>query len=97
MSHSGPEAGSAYQRTDKMLTAALNDELVMMSVELGHYFSLNAVGTRIWELLETPRSFDALLATLTEEYEAEPEVIRSEVGNFLARLESEGLVRTVAE
>ncbi len=97
MSHSGPEAGSAYQRTDKMLTAALNDELVMMSVELGHYFSLNAVGARIWELLETPRSFDALLATLTAEYDAEPDVIRSEVGNFLAQLESEGLVKTVAE
>ncbi len=93
MGASGSQASEMYQRTDKILTAAINDELVMMSVELGQYFGLNSVGLHIWSLLETPKSFDAIVAILTAEYDGDAEVIRSEVAVFLARLESEGLLK----
>ena len=56
-----------FQRADDLLGAAVGEELLMMSIEKGSYFSLNAVGGRIWELLETPISIDELVARLTAE------------------------------
>ncbi|MDE3197312.1 MAG: PqqD family protein, partial [Acidobacteriota bacterium] len=41
-------------RNDKILHAPVGaEETVMLSVEAGEYYGLNAVGRRIWELLET--------------------------------------------
>ena len=93
MTASSPAESRLYQRQDGLLAASVDDEVLMMSVELGAYFNLNPVGARIWELLETPHSVAALTAILTAEYDAEAEVIRSETHAFLTRLESEGLLK----
>ena len=43
-----------YLRNSKTISGRLHDELVMMDISLGKYFSLNATATAIWELLENP-------------------------------------------
>jgi hypothetical protein len=48
------------QRASDMPAARLGDELWMMSLARGQYFRLNAVGTRIWELLAEPTTDAAL-------------------------------------
>ncbi|BBE71025.1 lasso peptide biosynthesis PqqD family chaperone [Oharaeibacter diazotrophicus] len=79
-------------RAEGLLTAALDQELLMMSVEQGRYYNLNAVGARIWELLETPTSADALVAALTAEYEVDPDTARAHVERFLGELRRRGLL-----
>jgi len=79
-------------RAEGLLTAALDQELLMMSVEQGRYYNLNAVGARIWELLETPTSADALVAALTAEYEVDPDTARVHVERFLGELRRGGLL-----
>lgn len=80
------------QRADDLLGAAVGDELLMMSIEKGSYFSLNAVGTRIWELLESPITFDELVARLTAEYDVPADTCRQEVEKFLAALRERGML-----
>lgn len=84
--------GETLRRADGLLTAAVNDELLMMSVEHGKYFNLNAVGARIWELLETPVTVESLIGVLTAEYDVGPDTARQEVERFLAALRDRGLV-----
>ena len=43
-----------YIRNSRTISGRLHDELVMMDMEKGKYFSLNPVATRIWDLLEKP-------------------------------------------
>ncbi len=81
-----------FQRADDLLGAAVGEELLMMSIEKGSYFSLNAVGGRIWELLETPISIDELVARLTAEYEVPADTCRREVATFLAKLHERGML-----
>lgn len=76
------------------LAAPVRGQLLLMSVELGRYFGLNALGARIWTLLEAPTSIDALVARLVEEYEVSPEQCRREVGDFVAALAERGLVES---
>lgn len=68
------------------ISAKVGDEIVMMSVEEGKYIGLNDVGARIWELLDEPQPREALEARLLEEFEVTPELCRSEIDTFLAKL-----------
>jgi len=80
------------KRTDDLLTAPIDDVLLMMSIEKGSYYSLNSVGARIWELLENPMTFDELVAQLLEEYDIAAETCRLEVENFVNALRERGLL-----
>ena len=86
--------GRKYQRIDGLLTASVKEEMLMMSVELGAYFNLNPVGSRIWELLASARTLDELVDELTAEYEVSAQTARAEVAGFLAQLDREGLLRS---
>lgn len=72
-----------YIRNNKTISGRLHDELVMMDMDQGKYFSLNPVATRIWELLEAPVTLEALCGQLQEEYEVEGESCREEVSLLL--------------
>jgi hypothetical protein len=83
-----------YIRSNKTISGRLHDEMVMMSIDLGKYFSLNSVATRIWDLLEKPMTADELCASLMDEYEVEPGRCRAEVDEHLAGMERIGLIST---
>jgi hypothetical protein len=85
----------AVRRVDNLLTADVDGELLMMSVEQGRYFNLNAVGSRIWELLAAPVTVDGLVEALTAEYDVEPAAVRQQVELFLAALRERGLLAAV--
>lgn len=68
------------------LSAKVGDELVMMSAEKGNYIGLSEVGARIWDIIETPRDFEAVCAQLQQEYDVTPDLCRAEVETFLNEL-----------
>jgi hypothetical protein len=74
------------------LAAKVGDELVMMSAERGNYLGLTEVGTRIWELVEVPRTIEDLCAQLVTEFDVTHDVCRAEVETFLRDLEKHGAI-----
>ena len=81
-----------YKRNSKTISGRLHDELVMMDLDQGKYFSLNPVATRIWDLLEKPLMADELCMILIDEYDVEPERCRIEVEEHLGEMVRLGLV-----
>jgi hypothetical protein len=54
-----------------------DDDLVMVDLQGGEYFALDAVGARMWDLLIAGKTPAAVAAALTAEYEAsEDEMLR---------------------
>ena len=80
-------------RDGDWLAAKVGDELVMMSAAKGNYIGLSAVGARIWELIETPRTVESVYAALVEEYDVDPLTCRAEVDSFLAALGQHNAIR----
>lgn len=80
------------RRRGDWIAAKVGEELVMMSAEMGSYLGLTAVGTRVWELIEIPRRFDAICAVLESEFDVTPETCRDDVGQFLMELEKHGVI-----
>lgn len=62
----------------------LNDDL--------EYLGLDEVGQRIWDLLEQPATLDALVGTLTEEYDVSTADCTRDVAGFIEALERHHLV-----
>lgn len=87
---------SALVRTDQCLASGIDDDLVMMDVVSGHYFSLDAIGHDIWNRLEQPVRVGDLCVALEEAYSAPLDVITADVLRLLDNMAGEGLVKVVA-
>ncbi len=74
------------------LTAAVDDEILMLSPEQGAYFGLNEVGARVWELMASPRSVAEVRRLLAAEYEIDERVCRADTIEFLRQLEQARLI-----
>jgi len=83
-------------RTDHCLTSGIDDELMMMDVESGHYFSLDAIGHDIWNRLEQPVRVGDLCVALEQAYAAPLGVITADVLRLLDSMTDEGLVKVAA-
>lgn len=80
----------------ELLTTVVDGELIGMSVEQGACYGLNAVGTRIWELLAEARSIASLCEQLTAEYVVAPEDCLRDVLALAENMRAEGLVTVSA-
>ena len=58
----------------------------------GVMVSLNVLGTEIWKRCDG-RTVDEVVAELTEQFDAEPAVIREDATAFLAALAKKGFIR----
>jgi hypothetical protein len=73
------------------ISTKLDDELILLSLVRDCYFSTGKVGARIWELIEQPCSVSAIVNTLLNEFDVEPEECSEDVERFLERLVSSEL------
>lgn len=80
-------------RIEDLLSTELDQETVLMSIDAGAYYGLEGAAQRIWEYLETPLTFSALVDRMVKEYEVAPETCSADLESFLAEMEREGLLR----
>jgi hypothetical protein len=80
-------------RSPSVVTAEIDGEIMMMSIEHGRYWNLDDVGTDIWRRIDPPCSFDRLVDALVSEYDADRAVIAADVKALLQRMLAEDVVR----
>jgi Coenzyme PQQ synthesis protein D (PqqD) len=83
---------SAFVRTRDVMVRDLDGEAVILNLETGTYFGLNAVGTRIWHLIEQHGRLDAVFDELCREYDAAPPQIERDLLDLVGRLSDARLV-----
>lgn len=74
------------------ISTDVDGELVALDVTKGVCYGLNRIGTRIWQLVETPRSARQVSEILLSEFEVRPEVCLDETLGLLRELKAAGLV-----
>ena len=84
--------GSVTKRPDQFSETAIDDEIVVMSLASGTFFSLAGTGRSIWQLLDRQSDRAVLLAELARDYGCDESVIAAEFDEFVASLEQAGLV-----
>ena len=76
---------NVVSRRNDIDTTDLNGEIVMMDLEKGRYFSLNGVGSRIWEIIEEPIGINKIVDCLLEEYDVNRNECEENVLEFLCK------------
>lgn len=74
------------------VSTSLGEEAVILGAEAGQYFGLNAVGARVWELVQEPVRVSSICATLCEEYEVNADECQRDVLALLQELRDKGLL-----
>jgi hypothetical protein len=83
---------TTYRLHPDVVCREIEGEAVLLHLGTGIYFGLNAVGTRVWQLLEAAQDAPAIVDTLAAEYEADRETIARDVGELLAALAGRQLI-----
>ncbi len=86
------ELDSVIVRTDEVMTAPLDQEVVILNLTKNDYVNLNPVGKRIWDLLEKPLRVSDLCQKLSDQFDATPDQIAADVLPFLNQLHDESLI-----
>lgn len=81
-----------------LIFKTLADGGLIFSPQLEVYFSVNAVGARVWNLLPpVTASLDEMIVVLAQEYtDVTPDVIRADVEELLAEFAAQELVEPLA-
>lgn len=74
----------------------LNGEVVLLDFDTEAYFSLNEVGTDMWNALTTTASVDEALRVLAEQYEVDYVTLKRDLDHLINLLREAKLI-TVAE
>ncbi|MDQ1102966.1 PqqD family protein [Nocardioides zeae] len=82
---------TTLRRNPSALGTSTGDTMVLLD-ERGEYLELNPVGVSVWECLEQPTTFGALVLLLATEYGAAAAQVRGDVLPFLDELAERGLV-----
>ena len=77
---------SVLVQNEAMLFADVGDGTALMDIDRGEYFQYEAVGTRIWELIDGEASVADICARLMEEYDVDAATCEAQTLAFLGKL-----------
>src|SRR6185436_6900152 len=97
MPAASPDEPAALVRMSSCVTRAIAGEtliipIVRATADLESIFTLNAVGSRIWDLLEHPVAPAQLAATIAAEFDVSAADAEQDVSEFLDSLRAAGLI-----
>ena len=76
-----------------VLVRVVDRESVLLNLETEKYFGLDETGTRMWQLITASPSIDAAYRELLAEFDAEPEILKTNLTELLVRLVENGLIQ----
>jgi hypothetical protein len=87
-----PSDDSRLTVPEHVLAREASGETVLLSLKNEHYYGLDAVGTRFWELVEAGTTFGEAVSVLFREYEVERDALVADLAALVADLQQNGLV-----
>lgn len=87
------ELDTTVSATADQVSSTLEDEEVILHLASGTYYGLNAVGQRVWTLIQSPQSVRTVCDRLHAEFEVSREQLETDVLALLREMQDEDLVR----
>ena len=76
----------------KVTHETLDGEVVIINLDTGSYYSMNAIGAAIWNLLDAGMPVEQVIATLSQGYPGDPQEVTAGVRTLIEKLLEENLV-----
>ena len=90
-----------YEKDENIVSRKIADELILVPIkqkvgDIQSMYTVNEVGSRIWELIDGGTSVEAIASVLTQEYEVEATQAEADTREFLEQLMQIGAVTFTA-
>jgi hypothetical protein len=92
MSGPYPLDASVVAAAGRQLSTNLAGEVVILGLEDGFYYGLEAIGARIWELLQTPQRVSDLVDRIVSDYDVTPATAEADLQALLEDLAARRLI-----
>jgi hypothetical protein len=83
------------KQADRFSETDIDDEIVVMRLDNGEFFSLAGTAAATWRLIDGKRGRKELVAALADQFEGTTAEITADIDEFLASLQDMGLVAVV--
>lgn len=83
---------STVKLSDKILFREMQGEAVLLNIESGIYFGLDASGTATWAIMQKQKNIGKILDLLQQEYEIDPKTCQEDFLKFISNLQKNGLI-----
>jgi Coenzyme PQQ synthesis protein D (PqqD) len=82
-----------YKLSNDQISTTMAGESVILNHKKGEYYTLNEVGSTIWDQLKIgPKSLEELITTVLDEYEITPEECQKDLKGIINELLEEKLI-----
>lgn len=76
----------------RLVWRVVDDEALIVDLDSGGFFSLDPIGTEIWQGLHEGLSVAQIVAAIAAKYGADARTVQQDVAELLEELSREGLV-----
>ena len=76
----------------EVLFQELDGQSVLLNLQDEHYYGLDDVGSRAWQLLAEGREMDSVVQDLLAEYDVDEADLRRDLADLIGKLAEAGLV-----
>jgi len=83
---------STFSVSQEVLSQEVSGETVLLDMQSESYFGLDAVGTRIWQLLQENNRLQQVFDTMLEEYDVDEKLLEKDLNELLNKLIDEELI-----
>ena len=92
MGTEGPVRDSVLSAPEHVLVRKAGDETVLLNLRSEHYYGLEGVGARFWELVEAHKTFGETVDVLVTEYDVAVETLTADIVALSTDLQANGLL-----
>lgn len=78
---------------ETVYTQEVGEETILLDTQGGRYFSLDPVGTRMWQLLREHGALRSVYETILSEYEVAPKQLENDLLALVTKMIDKGLAR----
>jgi len=83
--------------SSSVVTREVGGEMMLMDLESGTYFGLDAVGGRAWQAFEDGQTIEELCAQIEQDFEVAPEQLREDMFALARKLIEHKLVTKIGD
>ena len=88
-----------FAKESDLVTRLIAGETIIVPIrngvgDLNAIYTLNEVGTRIWQLIDGQTRVEQMIKAITAEYEVPKEEAEKDIVEYLDSLEQAGLIKT---
>jgi len=79
-----------------VLSQLIDEEVFIIDIRLGNYYSLSGVSAAIWEALRSPRRLEELVQLVQQDFSGTPDDLPTLIQSFVDDLAAENLITVQA-